>query len=96
VRNLFFIERHKLGPRVHLFGRRIHEYQAGFAVLGVSVLASFGSPARLSLWTIVAALAGAWLVVKDWPDLFPATRDTASWRLGIHRLPCKEQAPGNT
>jgi hypothetical protein len=62
---LIRIERHDLGPRVHLFGRRVHEYQAGFA----------------------AVLLGSWLVLKDWPDLFPATRDRAAWRLGIHRIP---------
>jgi hypothetical protein len=59
------IERHELGPRVHVLGRRVHEYQAGLA----------------------AVLLGGWLIVKDWPDLFPGTRDKASWRLGIHQLP---------
>jgi hypothetical protein len=41
----------------------------------------------VSLWTVVTALLGAYLVVKDWPDLFPATRDKASWSWGLHRLP---------
>lgn len=69
------IERHSLGPRVHVFGRRIHEYHVGLAILGMSG----GRP--------LAAAAGLWLVVKDWPDLFPATRDKARWRVGLHRLP---------
>jgi hypothetical protein len=69
------IERHRLGPRVHLFGRRVHEYEVGLALI-------VASPRRG-----LAALAGLWLVIKDWPDLFPATRDKASWRFGIHRLP---------
>jgi hypothetical protein len=68
------IERHRLGPRLHVLGRRVHEYEVGLALL-------LAGPKRR--WT---AIVGAWLVVKDWPDLFPATRDRASWRLGIHRL----------
>ncbi len=32
-------------------------------------------------------LAGAWLVWKDWHDLFPHTRDSTAWRLGVHRAP---------
>jgi hypothetical protein len=83
-RALIRIERHSLGPRLHLFGRRVHEYQAGLAVLAVLPLAFVDGLALLSLPT---GLAGLWLVVKDWPDLFPATRDKASWRLGLHRLP---------
>ncbi len=87
MRRIMHIERHKLGPRVYLLGCRIHEYQAGLAVLAVSPVASVVESGHVSLWTIVSALAGAWLVVKDWPDLFPATRDTASWRWGVHRPP---------
>jgi len=40
---------------------------------------------RLSLVPGLGAAAGAWLVVKDWRDLVPSKRDTASWRLGLHR-----------
>lgn len=69
------LERHRLGPRIHVLGQRIHEYHVGFALILLSP--------RVSL----RGLAGAWLVVKDWPDLLPATRDRASWSLGIHRLP---------
>ncbi len=90
---LIWIERHELGPRLHLFGRRIHEYHAGFTILAATPVVSVAHFAYFSPWMAVVALAGLWLVVKDWPDLFPATRDTASWRLGIHRLPCKENAP---
>lgn len=81
------LERHKLGPRVYLLGRRCHEYQAGFLLLAASPLAAVASPAHGPLRAGVAGLAGLWLVVKDWPDLFPKTRDRASWRLGLHRLP---------
>jgi lysyl-tRNA synthetase class 2 len=37
-----------------------------------------------NLATGAAALAGVWLIAKDWRDLFPAHRDTAAWRLGLH------------
>ena len=84
---ILWIERHELGPRLHLFGRRIHEFQAGFTILAVSPVACIARSAYVSPWTAVTALAGFWLVVKDWPDLFPATRDKVSWRLGLHRLP---------
>jgi lysyl-tRNA synthetase class 2 len=36
-------------------------------------------------WTM--ALIAAWLVVKDWHDLFPSRRDTAAWRIAPHRPP---------
>lgn len=83
LRAIVELERHRLGPRIHVFGRRIHEYQCGFAVLAFAPLAWFQGRPGLAL----ASGAGLWLVVKDWPDLFPATRDKASWRLGVHRLP---------
>ena len=83
------IERHELGPRLHLLGRLIHEYHVGFAVLASTQAVSVARSEYFSLWTALVTLAGLWLVVKDWPDLFPATRNTASWSLGIHRLPCK-------
>jgi lysyl-tRNA synthetase class 2 len=37
-----------------------------------------------SVVTGAAVVAGVWLVAKDWRDLFPAHRDTAAWRLGLH------------
>jgi lysyl-tRNA synthetase class 2 len=35
------------------------------------------------------AVAGLWLVVKDWHDLTPSGRDATSWRLGLHRRPLR-------
>jgi lysyl-tRNA synthetase class 2 len=77
------LERHQLGPRVRVCGRRVHEWQLGVAV---GCLA-----ASLRLANVVddpgAALTGAlaaWLVIKDWHDLFPSRRDTASWRPFLH------------
>jgi hypothetical protein len=84
---LIRIERHSLGPRLHLLGRRVHEYHVGFVVLAVSPAASADASPHISSGKVIAAIAGLWLVVKDWPDLFKATRDRASWRLGLHRLP---------
>lgn len=84
------VERHELGPRVFVLGRRVHEYQAGIPLLALTPAASLAGSILCSLGV---ALLGAWLVVKDWPDLFPATRDRASWRLGVHRLPKKPEAP---
>ena len=90
---IVWIERHELGPRFHFLGRRIHEYQLGFGTLAFSPGLGMARSEYFSPWTVLIALAGLWLVVKDWPDLFPATRDKASWRFGIHRLPSKEQGP---
>ena len=36
------------------------------------------------LMAVIGAL-GLWLVVKDWRDLVPSRRDTAAWRIGLHR-----------
>jgi lysyl-tRNA synthetase class 2 len=36
------------------------------------------------IFDLVAAI-GLWLLIKDWRDFSPRTRDTATWRLGIHR-----------
>lgn len=78
------IERHRLGPRFYALGRRIHECHLGLAVLvAAPALWALGVLHELALSLLV--IAGIWLVVKDWRDLFLRTRDTAAWRLGIHR-----------
>jgi hypothetical protein len=81
------IERHELGPRIYLLGRRVHEFALGFAVL--ALLLTFGLTDHWELTKrFDAALAlGAWLVVKDWRDLFPSKRNTARWSLLPHRPP---------
>lgn len=81
---IFRVERHRLGPRVFVFGHRVHEYQAGLPLLAISPATSLAVSVTYSLGL---GVVGLWLVVKDWPDLFPATRDKASWSLGVHRLP---------
>jgi lysyl-tRNA synthetase class 2 len=79
------LHRHRLGPRVFVLGRRVHEWH-----LGLSVLALVGAGVALDAWhlTLVPAIAGAvgiWLVAKDWQDVVPSRRDTAAWRIGLHR-----------
>jgi hypothetical protein len=41
--------------------------------------------------TEAAVLFGTWLVGKDWCDLFPSKRNTASWGLLLHRVPPSER-----
>ena len=83
----FRIERHRLGPRVYFLGRRWHDWHLGvlvFAALGIGALAGLVHdtfPAAL------VVLVGLWLIVKDWRDLTTHRRDTAAWRLGLHRHP---------
>ena len=78
------IERHSLGPRVYVLGARIHEWHLGAGLLlGLAMGALFHRVGD-GFGTGVAALAGVWLVLKDWHDLLPAHRDTTAWRLGLH------------
>ena len=61
------IVRHRLGLRVYLFRRRIHEWHLGLAVLA-------GAPRRRCgpadpVPALVIALVGLWLIAKDWSDL---------------------------
>jgi lysyl-tRNA synthetase class 2 len=88
---LFRIERHTLGPRVHLCGLRVHEWHAGI-LLALGALAW----ARLGASDLAAGLllaVACWLVAKDWRDLLPHTRDTGAWRLGLHRPPDAPPVP---
>ena len=80
------VEQHRLGPRVYFLGLRWHDWHFGVIVLlalavGAFVGLAHGFPALL------AALAGVWLIAKDWRDLTSHRRDTAAWRLGLHRHP---------
>jgi lysyl-tRNA synthetase class 2 len=58
--------------------------------LGAATLIALAAGWLVGVWaldtaTLLPAAAGLWLLIKDWRDLFPRTRDTAAWRLGIHR-----------
>ena len=77
------IDRHRLGPRVYVLGARIHEWHLGLALL--LALAAGALADRVDgLGSAAAAVVGVWLIAKDWRDLFPAHRDSAAWRLGLH------------
>jgi hypothetical protein len=81
------IDRHELGPRVYVLGQRVHECAVGAGVL--ATLAAGGLTERWELSRSVGATAafGAFLVVKDWQDLFPSRRNKARWSPLLHRLP---------
>jgi len=81
------LERHRLGPRVYVLGLRIHEFALGFAVIGVLLVGGWAELWDLTRRTEGAAIFGTWLVGKDWRDLFPSKRNTASWSLLPHRVP---------
>jgi lysyl-tRNA synthetase class 2 len=82
---LIHLHRHRHGPRVYVFGRRVHEWQFGLGVLAFVFAGHALDVWRLSLVPVLAAAAGGWLVLKDWRDLFPSKRDSSAWRLGLHR-----------
>jgi lysyl-tRNA synthetase, class II len=81
------IERHPLGPRVFLFGIRLHDWHAGVLLLLLLAIGAVAGRVHDTVPTGLAAAAGLWLIVKDWSDLTPRRRDTAAWRLGLHRRP---------
>jgi hypothetical protein len=81
------LERHRLGPRVYILGVRIHEFALGFAVIGVLLMGGWAEFWDLTRRTEAVAVFGTWLVGKDWRDLFPSKRNTASWSLLPHRVP---------
>jgi hypothetical protein len=81
------LERHVLGPRVYLCGLRIHEFALGLGLLALLFVGGFAEFWELTRRTESAAVVGAWLVGKDWRDLFPSKRNTAAWGLLLHRVP---------
>lgn len=81
------VERHRLGLRVYFCGLRIHEFVLGFGVLAFLLVGGVTELWELTRRTELATLFGAWLVGKDWRDLFPSKRDTAAWSLLPHRVP---------
>jgi lysyl-tRNA synthetase, class II len=83
-RRVLRIDRHRLGPRVYLLGARVHEWHLGVGLLLGLAVGGLFDRVDDNLATAAAVVAGVWLVAKDWRDLFPAHRDTAAWRLGLH------------
>src|SRR5215510_1833243 len=92
ARGVLRIDRHRLGPRVYVLGTRVHEWHLGVALLVALALGGLAHRVGDGPSTAAAVVAGVWLVAKDWRDLFPASRDTAAWRLGLHALPHPLQA----
>ena len=80
------VERHELGPRVYVLGQRIHEFALGFVVLGFLLAMGASDHWELTRRFDAGTAFGAWLVVKDWRDLFPSKRNTAAWSLLPHRV----------
>ena len=79
------VQRHPQGPRVFILGRRVHEYMLGGVVLAAVAAGWLSGLVHDSLVPVLLAALGLWLVAKDWRDIFPSRRDSASWRLGVHR-----------
>jgi hypothetical protein len=80
------LERHELGPRVYVLGQRIHECALGLVVLAVLLAFGLTDHWELTKRFDSAVGIGSWLVIKDWRDLFPSKRNTASWSLLPHRV----------
>lgn len=78
------IDNHRLGPRVYVLGARVHEWHLGAGVLLALAFGAALDRVDPGLASAAAVLLGVWLVAKDWRDLVPSQRDTASWRLGLH------------
>lgn len=74
------VERHALGLRCFVLGRRLHEWHVGLALL---ITAAASAVAGVAVVTGVLAVVGGWLVVKDANDLVPSRRNTTSWSLGL-------------
>jgi lysyl-tRNA synthetase class 2 len=83
----FEIEKHGLGPRVYFLGRRWHDWHLGGLILAALGLAVVLGLMRDRFVAVLIALVAVWLITKDWRDLTAKRRDTAAWRLGLHRLP---------
>ena len=86
------VERHRLGHRLYVLGRRLHEWHLGLAVLVAAAAAVWWNALSLAPALVLAAV-GVWLVAKDWADLTRAGRDTKAWRLGLHRRPFRLRPP---
>jgi lysyl-tRNA synthetase class 2 len=66
---------------------RWHDWHLGLTVLSAVVVGTLSGLVRDGFVAALVGLAGVWLVAKDWRDLTWHRRDTAAWRLGLHRCP---------
>jgi lysyl-tRNA synthetase class 2 len=86
-RRLVVLERHPLGPRVHILGVRVHEWHLGVGILALLVGCLLTDLLDRGPVVYLLTAVGVWAISKDWRDITPARRDTAAWRLGLHRPP---------
>lgn len=86
-RRFVVIERHELGPRLYVAGRRIHECASGLVLIAAAVLLWVTERQPPFHAGAIVGATGGWLVAKDWNDLIPARRDTTRWTMWRHRLP---------
>ncbi len=70
-----------------MLGCRIHECHLGLGLLAAAALALISEVSLPTPLALIVVALGAWLVWKDWRDLFPQLRDTAAWSAGMHRVP---------
>lgn len=87
IRPLFRVERHRLGPRFFVWGKRVHECHAGASLLAAwlaVILADLPVPKPVLAFVLVPAI---WMLVKDWQDFLPSRRDKTAWSASIHRRP---------
>ena len=81
------VERHALGPRIYVLGLRWHEWHLGLGLLALLALGLVVGVVHGMLLALLVASAAVWLIAKDWRDVSSRYRDTAAWRLGLHRPP---------
>ena len=86
MRGIVAIQRHALGPRVYVAGRRVHEWHVGAGLVAaaraLALLHVVGTAEALAVGVV-----GVWLLAKDWRDIAGGGKDSAAWRLGLHRRP---------
>ena len=71
---------------MYVLGQRIHEVAVGLGILALLVAVGATDHWELTKRFDAATALGAWLVIKDWRDLFPSKRNTAAWSLLPHRV----------
>ena len=87
MRGPLTLERHALGPRVYVLGVRVHEWHLGAGLLALLAVLDVENVLTGGLAAYALTVVALWLIAKDWRDLTGTGRDTAAWRLGLHRPP---------
>jgi hypothetical protein len=63
------VERHEHGARRHVAGVRLHQWHLGSGMLLTLAAGSAFDRVHMNLATVLAAVAGLWLLAKDWTTL---------------------------